>query len=56
MKECFLNELLNHIPNFNNLDEISKFTFLMSQENKLITELLVTQVYKQVKTREVFIT
>ena len=41
------------VPNFNNL---SKFTFLMSQENKLIAKLLVTQVYKWVKTREAFIT
>ena len=47
MKEgVFFNELLNHIPNFNNLDDISKFTFLMSQENKLSTQLLVTQVCK----------
>ena len=50
------NELLYHLPNFNNLDDISKFTFLMSQENKLITKLLVTQVYMWVKTRETFIT
>ena len=49
------NELLNHIPNFNNLDDISKFTFLMSQENKLITKL-VTEVHKWVKTREAIIT
>ena len=55
-KGVVFNELLNHIPNFNNLDDISKFTFLMSQENKLITELLVTKVYQWVKTREVFIT
>ena len=52
----FFNELLKRIPNFYNLDDISKFTFLMSQENKLITKLLVTQVYKWVKTREAFIT
>ena len=54
--ECFFNELLNHIPNINNLDDISEFTFLMSQENKLITKLLVTQVFKWVKRREAFIT
>ena len=47
--------LTTYIPNFNILDDISKFTFLMSQENKLITKLLVTQVYKWVKTREAFI-
>ena len=51
-----MKELLNHIHNVHNLDDISKFTFLMSQENKLITKLLVTQVYKWVKTREAFIT
>ena len=58
MKEeiLFFNEVVNHVPNFNNLDDLSKFTFLMSQENKLITKLLVTQVYKWVKTREAFIT
>ena len=45
--------MVNHVPN---LDDLSKFTFLMSQENKLITKLLVTQVDKWVKTREAFIT
>ena len=54
-RSTFFNEVVNHVPNFNNLDDLSKFTFLMSQENKLITELLVTQVYKWVKTREALI-
>ena len=48
-RSTFFNEVVNHVPNFNNLDDLSKFTFLMSQENKLITKLLVTQVHSGLK-------
>ena len=50
----FFNEVVNHAPNFNNLDDLSKFTFLMSQENKLITKLLVPKYISGLNNRSIY--
>ena len=47
----FFNQLSTTIPALNNLDNVSKFTFLMSQENVITTKLLVSQIFKMTEER-----
>ena len=45
------NQLLTIVHVLFNIDNISKFTFLMSQEGIITTKLLVSQVFKMTEER-----